>query len=207
VKIRGFRVEIGEVENALAKHPAVAESTVLARDDASGNKRLLGYALARPGIHVDGRALREHLQKCLPEYMVPSAIMVLERWPLTANGKLDRKALPEPERQADAADFVAPGTATEELLADIWRDVLNVQRIGAHDNFFELGGHSLLATQVISRVQEALQVELTMRQFFATPTVAGLAAHIEAALIGEIQAMTQTAPSAANANAFEPAKE
>jgi acyl-coenzyme A synthetase/AMP-(fatty) acid ligase/acyl carrier protein len=195
VKIRGFRVEIGEVESALAKHPAVAECTVLARSDASGHNRLLGYALPRPGATVEGRALREHLQKSLPEYMVPSAIMVLERWPLTANGKLDRRALPEPERPAGDADFVPPGTATEELLADVWRDVLQVERIGAHDNFFELGGHSLLATQVITRVQDALGIEVTMRQFFATPTVAGLAAHLEAALIDEIQAGNSSAPT------------
>jgi len=207
VKIRGFRVEIGEVESALAKHPAVAECTVLARDDGAGHNRLLGYAVPRPGASVDARALRELLQRSLPEYMVPSAITVLERWPLTANGKLDRKALPEPERQGGEQDYIAPGTQTEELVAEIWRDVLNVQRVGVHDNFFELGGHSLLATQVITRVHDALEVELTMRQFFATPTVAGLAVQLEAALIGEIQAMTDPAAQTSRAPSFVPAKE
>jgi acyl carrier protein len=120
--------------------------------------------------------------------MVPSAITVLDKFPLTANGKLDRRALPDPELGADASSYVAPRTTTEELLVDIWRDVLAVERVGVEDNFFELGGHSLLATQVIARLHDTLGVELTMREFFFAPTVAGMSRLIDAALIEQIKA-------------------
>jgi acyl carrier protein len=207
VKVRGYRIEMGEIEAALARHPEVAECAVIARPDSTGNNRLLAYAVLRAESEASPRTLREHLQRSLPDYMVPSAVTVLARWPLTPNGKLDRQVLPDPEGAATGADYVAPGTTTEELLADIWRDVLQIARIGVHDNFFELGGHSLLATQVISRVHDALEVELTLRQFFAAPTIAGLAAVIETALIREIQARPD--PDAANVrtNSFVPAKD
>jgi acyl carrier protein len=135
--------------------------------------------------------MRARLKARLPDYMVPAAIVTLEKFPLTPNGKVDRKALPRPEReeQADAA-LIAPRTATEELLAEIWTDVLGVSRLGMDDNFFELGGHSLLATRVLVRVQDAFGVELTMQQFFAAPTVAGLALTVEEALIKEIKTAT-----------------
>ncbi len=207
LKIRGYRIEIGEIEAALARHPAVAECTVIARQDASGNNRLLAYALPRSGSAIDARELRTHLQRCLPDYMVPSAVLVLEAWPLTSNGKLDRHALPDPDRRDAGSEYAAPQTTTEELLAEIWHDVLRVERIGIQDNFFELGGHSLLATQVISRVHDTLEVELTMRQFFAAPTIAGLAAVIEAALISEIQSMPLTDGSPAGSDSFVPAKD
>ncbi len=203
VKVRGFRIELGEVESALAQHPAVAECTVLARPDATGNNRLLAYAVPHQGRTAEVRELKAHLQQSLPDYMVPSAIMVLERWPLTTNGKLDRKALPDPERQESESEYVAPGTATEELVAELWRDVLGVKRVSVHDNFFELGGHSLLATQVIARVHDTLEVEISMRQFFAAPTVGGLAVAIDAALIRE---MKLSAPPSAT-DAFVPAEE
>jgi acyl carrier protein len=125
--------------------------------------------------------------------MVPSAITVLASWPLTTNGKLDRAALPEPGQGEAAADFTAPRTTTEEILAEIWRDVLQVPRVGAHDNFFELGGHSLLATQVIMRVHEALGTDVSLAQFFAAPTVARLASVVEQALIEEIKATSDSA--------------
>ena len=206
VKVRGFRIELGEVEAALAQHPAVAECTVIARPDTSGNNRLLAYAVPHQGQSADSRELRAHLQRALPEYMIPSAVTVLERWPLTTNGKLDRKALPDPERDASEADYVAPGTTTEELVAGIWRDVLDVKRVGVRDNFFELGGHSLLATQVIARVHDALEVELSMRQFFAAPTVAGLAMAVEAALIRDIKLADPDGAEPAT-DAFVPAEE
>ncbi|HVU32192.1 MAG TPA: amino acid adenylation domain-containing protein, partial [Opitutaceae bacterium] len=187
VKIRGFRIELGEVEATLGRHPLVAECAVIARSDGSGHNRLLAYAVPRAGQPVESRELREHLQRTLPDYMVPAAVTVLAHWPRTATGKLDRNALPDPELPG-AAEYAAPGTTTEELLVEIWREVLGIPRIGVHDNFFELGGHSLLAAQVIARVNGALEVELTIRQFFAAPTVAGLAVTIEAALIQEIKA-------------------
>jgi amino acid adenylation domain-containing protein len=188
VKVRGFRIEPGEIESALARHPAVRECVVLVRPDSAGNNRLLAYVLPAASGAAEARGLREHLHARLPEHMVPSAIMVLERWPLTENGKLDRRALPEPGRDAIAAEFEAPRNTTEEILAEIWRDVLTVPRVGVHDNFFELGGHSLLATQVLARVHDRIGTELTLQQFFATPTVAGLAPLVEAALIAQIQA-------------------
>ncbi|HVS52165.1 MAG TPA: amino acid adenylation domain-containing protein [Opitutaceae bacterium] len=191
VKVRGFRVEPGEVEAALAKCAAVRECVVLVRADAAGNNRLLGYVVPQAGAMPEGRELREQLQARLPEHLVPSAIMVLEQWPLTDNGKLDRAALPEPEGAVDDANFTAPRTTTEEILVEIWRDVLALERVGVHDNFFELGGHSLLASQAIARVHDRFGAELTLQQFFQTPTVAGLAPAIEEALIAQIKATAE----------------
>jgi amino acid adenylation domain-containing protein len=189
VKVRGFRVELGEIESTLTAHSTVAEAAVIARSDSAGHNRLLAYVVPRNGGAPEPRELRAHVQATLPEYMVPTAIVVLPKLPLTANGKLDRRALPDPETARADSDYVAPGTTTEELLAEIWRGVLDVKRVSIHDNFFELGGHSLLATQVIARVHDTLEVELSMRQFFAAPTVAGLATVIEATLIQEIKTM------------------
>ncbi|PTX92717.1 hybrid non-ribosomal peptide synthetase/type I polyketide synthase [Opitutus sp. ER46] len=186
LKVRGFRVELGEIEAVLAQHPAVAECVVVARQDAAGQPRLLAYAVADAGQVAEPRALREHLMTVLPEYMVPVAVQVLARWPLTANGKLDRNALPEPELVRADATLAAPRTTTEELLAEIWRGVLALDQVGVHDNFFERGGHSLLAAQVMARVRDAFEVELSLREFFAAPTIAGLAAVIESAMIREI---------------------
>jgi amino acid adenylation domain-containing protein len=206
VKIRGFRVELGEIEAALAEHSSVGECVVIARPDTSGTPRLLAYVVGAAGRTVEPRSVRESLQQRLPDYMVPSAIVALEKFPLTTNGKLDRGALPEPEFAVDQGRMAPPRTTTEELLVDIWREVLAVERLGIHDNFFELGGHSLLATQVIARVNDSLGVELSMRQFFAAPTVAGLAPSIEAALIEEIRATVEDDANPA-ADALVTAKE
>jgi amino acid adenylation domain-containing protein len=207
VKVRGFRIELGEIEAALAQHPQVAECTVIARPDAAGHNRLLAYALARAGRALEAKALREHLQTRLPDYMIPSAVTVLERWPRTTNGKLDRKALPDPDRDQAEGAYVAPSNTTEELLADIWREVLGVDRVGVHDNFFQLGGHSLLATQVIARINEALEIELSIRQFFAAPTIAALAAVTEAALITEIKTLGEAPAAESAGDAFVSAEE
>jgi acyl carrier protein len=128
---------------------------------------------------LEAEALRAHIRAGLPEYMVPAHFVTLEALPLTENGKVDRKALPAPERTA-GAQYVAPRTPTEEKLAAIWAEVLKVERVGIHDNFFELGGHSVLATQVVSRVRAAFSVELPLREFFAAPTTSGLAVRIDA---------------------------
>ncbi|HEX7240208.1 MAG TPA: amino acid adenylation domain-containing protein, partial [Longimicrobiaceae bacterium] len=169
VKVRGFRVELGEVEAALAGHPSVREAAVVARDGG-----LVGYVAGS----VTAGELREHLRASLPEYMVPSAYVVLERLPLTRNGKVDRRALPAPE--ASSGTIVAPRTPAEEVLAGIWAEVLSVERVGAEDDFFALGGHSLLATRVVSRVREAFGVELPLRALFEAPTVAALAERVGA---------------------------
>jgi acyl carrier protein len=186
--MRGFRVELGEVETALAQHPTVAECVVITRPDPAGGNRLLAYVVPPAGKTAESRTLREHLTARLPEYMVPAAITVLASFPLTANGKLDRRALPDPDFGPDAAAITAPRTMAEEILVDMWCDVLALKQVGIHDNFFELGGHSLLATQVIARVHESLATEITMGQFFSAPTIASLARIVEDALIDEIKA-------------------
>ncbi len=183
VKIRGFRIECGEVEAALLAHPAVAQAVVVAREEAPGERRLVAYLVAT-GEAPTASELRAHLRRSLPEFMVPQAFVPLAALPLTANGKVDRQALPAPGRARPEleADFVAPRTPAEELLAGIWATVLGVERVGVYDHFFELGGHSLLATQVVSRVRDAFGVELALRTLFATPTVVGLAEELKAAL-------------------------
>ncbi len=178
VKVRGFRIELGEIEAALMRHPAVKEAVVLARADRSGDKRLVAYVVPATTEAVTTRELRHHLLAELPEYMVPSAFVLMPALPLTPNRKVDRKALPAPEEAERAelgTDYVPPATPTERILADIWAQVLGVERIGAHDNFFELGGDSILSIQVVARANQA-GLRLTPRQLFQAPTVAGLAA-------------------------------
>jgi len=150
---------------------------VLAREDTPGDKRLVAYVSLRDAPPVSADELRRFVKERLPEYMVPSAVVVLPALPLTPNGKVDRRALPAPTgaRPELGDEFVAPRSPVEEALADLWRRVLGVERVGIHDNFFLLGGHSLLATQVVARVREVFAVELPLRSFFATPTLAGLA--------------------------------
>ncbi|HEX2094523.1 MAG TPA: non-ribosomal peptide synthase/polyketide synthase, partial [Longimicrobiaceae bacterium] len=182
VKIRGFRIEPGEVEAALLRHPGVRDAVVVARGDGAGEARLVGYAVAaEPGAAPSAGELRAHLQASLPEYMVPAALVVLPELPLTPNGKVDRRALPAPE-QAPGEAYEAPRTPTEEVLAGIWAQVLDVERVGRDAGFFALGGHSLLATRVVSRVREAFGAEVPLRVLFEAPTVAGLAERIDALL-------------------------
>jgi amino acid adenylation domain-containing protein len=177
LKVRGFRIEPGEIESALAEHEGVKEAIVVAREEMGGEKRVVAYIIAgqegRPSISE----LRSHLKERLPDYMIPSAFVYLEALPLTSHGKLDRRALPAPdaERPALADAFLAPRSVVEELLATIWSEVLGGVRVGVNDNFFELGGHSLLATQVMSRVREAFGVEVALRSLFEQPTVGELA--------------------------------
>ncbi|HEV2735720.1 MAG TPA: amino acid adenylation domain-containing protein, partial [Longimicrobiaceae bacterium] len=168
VKVRGFRVETGEGEAVLAGHPAVREAAVVARDDAAGVKRLVAYLVPDGALEPD--AVREHARAALPEYMVPSALVVLDALPLTRNGKLDRRALPAPAWETDGR-FVAPRTPDEEILAGIWAEVLGTERVGAHDDFFSLGGHSLAATRVLSRVAKTLGTEVQLRVLFEAPTL------------------------------------
>ncbi|HET7230087.1 MAG TPA: non-ribosomal peptide synthetase, partial [Longimicrobium sp.] len=170
VKIRGFRVEPGEVEAALRGHAGVRDCVVAAREDVPGHRRLVAYVVGA----TDTDELRAQLGAALPEHMVPSAIVALERLPLTPSGKVDRRALPAPGLPAQDR-YVAPRTRVEEVLADIWSQVLGVERVGVHDTFFDLGGHSLLATRIVSRVRATFGIELPLRAMFQSPTVAGLA--------------------------------
>jgi len=181
VKIRGFRIELEGIEAVLRGHPAVREAAVMAQEEPSGERRLVAYLVTdreRPATTDD---LRNYLQAKVPEYMVPTDFMTLDILPLMPNGKVDRHALPIPDRRPveTALPFVSSRSPTEELVVQIWSQILNVERIGIHDNFFHLGGHSLLATQVVSRLREAFQVDLPLRRIFELPTVAGLAESIE----------------------------
>jgi amino acid adenylation domain-containing protein len=178
VKVRGHRIEPGEVESALCGHPAVRDALVTVRDDAAGERRLVAYLVPAEG-GVDGDALRARLRRTLPEYMLPSAFVPLAAFPLTPTGKVDRRALPAPEAAARAA-HTAPRGATQEAVARIWAEVLGVERVGADEDFFALGGHSLLATRVVSRIRRAWGVELPLRALFEAPTVAGVAARVDA---------------------------
>ncbi|MFI2353037.1 amino acid adenylation domain-containing protein, partial [Streptomyces sp. NPDC019443] len=185
VKVRGFRIEPGEIESLLTAHTGVRSAVVEAVGDGP-ERRLLAYLVpADPGEGIPSPAeLRDLLQQNLPDFMVPAAFVELAALPLTPNGKLDRAALPRPDQLPLQDDFAAPAGATEELLADIWAQVLDVERVGANDNFFELGGHSLLATQVVSRIREAFAVETPLAALFDQPTVRQLAATLDESVTG-----------------------
>ena len=182
VKIRGFRIELGEIETVLSQHSTVKTAIVIAREDETEQKRLVAYIVPQAeGISnpqeqslLAVTELRQFLKAQLPEYMVPSAFVILESLPLTTNGKIDRRALPAPDFQSEE-QYVAPRNPIEEILAAIWVKVLKVEQVGIHDNFFELGGHSLLATQLISRIRKDFKVEMPLRELFVAPTVAELA--------------------------------
>jgi amino acid adenylation domain-containing protein len=192
VKVRGFRIELGEVEAALNSHPDVKEAVVAAHSDV-GDKRLVAYVVGREAEESAlTSALRRHLDERLPAYMMPARFVVLERMPLTPNGKIDRRALPSPAaaRPDLGHPFVAPSTPTEEALAHIWSRVLGLDRVGLHDNFFELGGNSLSATQLVSQVRKSFDVELPLRALFEHPTVAALALVFEDALVRQMDELT-----------------
>jgi amino acid adenylation domain-containing protein len=191
VKMRGFRIELGEIEASLREHGGIREAVVLAREDRAGEKRLVAYYACRESGGPGAGELRAHLAERLPDYMVPAAYVRLEWLPLTPNGKLDRQALPGPEAEAYAGrGYEAPQGEMEGELARIWAEVLKVERVGRHDNFFELGGHSLLAVRVITQLQRALSVEVTISDLFARPVLAHLAHGLEIAARAEVPSIT-----------------
>ncbi len=183
VKLRGYRIELGEIEAVLRSDADVKDAVVVARQDDAGDQRLVAYVVGQAAATADAdvAALRAHLRQNLPDYMVPSAFVALDRLPLTPSGKLDRKALPAsaPQQRAAMAAYVAPRTPGEEVLAGIWCELLALERVGVDDNFFELGGHSLLAMRVTARLREAFAIELPLRAVFEAPTVAELSKSIE----------------------------
>lgn len=179
VKVRGFRIELSEIEAVLRNHEAVQDTAVIVREDSPGDGRLIGYVILRPDARCEARELERYLKERLPEYMAPASFVFLDRLPLTPSGKVDRKALPVPERKSNLQDFVAARNQVEEVLAGMWADILGVERVSAERNLFELGAHSLLVTQVVSRIRKAFAVEPPLRAFFEYPTVAGMAKVIE----------------------------
>ena len=192
VKIRGFRIELGEIEAQLGRHPLVKQAVVVAREDVRHDKRLVAYLTLRDeeALAPDADSLRAHLKQALPDYMLPSAFVVLVALPLTANGKLDRRALPAPDEGGlRAAAYEAPQGETEQALAAVWADTLQAERVGRHDSFFELGGHSLLAMQMVTRVQHALGRSVALRALFESPRLLDFAQRVEAAEFGELGAI------------------
>ncbi|HLJ26306.1 MAG TPA: amino acid adenylation domain-containing protein [Candidatus Angelobacter sp.] len=183
VKLRGYRIELGEIESALESHPNVAQSVVLAREDQSGSKRLIAYLIKRTGAEsAKASELEEYLKVRVPEYMVPVAFVELEKWPLSHNGKIDRKSLPQPDVDTSEREYVTPRNPTEETLCRLWQEVLQRERVGIHDNFFKIGGHSLRAAQVAARMRESFKVEIPLRRMFESPTIAQLAQVIDQAV-------------------------
>ena len=201
VKIRGFRIELGEIEARLREEAGVGEVAVVVREDRAGEKRLVAYYTCAESSgqgereereEVGAEVLRAHLSARLPEYMVPAAYVQLQSLPLTANGKLDRRALPAPDTDAYAVrEYEAPEGETETKLAEIWAELLKVERVGRHDNFFDLGGHSLLAIQLLSRVRSRLSVELSIQTLFKAPNINCLGEVVEETLLDEVEQISE----------------
>jgi acyl carrier protein len=181
VKVRGYRIELGEIEAVLKEHSGVSEAVVIAREDMAADKRLVAYVVAAEAGAVGVAELRAHLQERLPEYMMPSAYVLLDELPLTANGKVDRRALPKYEaiHSRTEALLVLPRTKVERAIAAIWQGALGLEKVGIHDNFFELGGHSLLLIQVHIKLQEEFNNNVTLLNLFEYPTISSLAEHIK----------------------------
>jgi amino acid adenylation domain-containing protein/non-ribosomal peptide synthase protein (TIGR01720 family) len=182
IKIRGFRVELGEIEQRLLEHPDVGHAVVTAPAGASGTRRIVAYVVAEDGAEVDAGTLRSHVAALVPDYMVPSAFVFLDALPLNPNGKIDRAALPDPDatrREPRGAGEPEPSSATERVLASIWRELLDVPEVGRDDSFFELGGQSLLATRLVSRIRETWGVDARLRVVFDAPTLGALARAVE----------------------------
>jgi amino acid adenylation domain-containing protein len=193
IKIRGFRVELGEIEAVLGEHPAVQTSVVVAREDGTGDKRLVAYFVPNAGCSPTTSELRDFLGTKLPDYMVPTTFVRLETLPLTTNGKIDRGALPDPDLRSPElnASFLAPRTAVDQRLAEIVVTLLGLEHVGMEDNFFLLGGHSLLGAQVIARVRDSFGVDLTLHTLFEAPSLAALSREIEALVLANVEAMTE----------------
>ena len=184
VKIRGFRIEIGEIEAIIAKYPLIEDCIVNDCEDKTNQKRLVAYYIAKQKL--DSQQLREYLQPKLPDYMIPTAWVRLDDFPQTPNGKCDRKALPIPDFAEMSGEYIAPRNSVEKSLAEIWQEILNLERVGIGDNFFDLGGHSLLATQVVSKIRQRLAMELPLRYLFEHPTIAELASQLQSSTLAAV---------------------
>ena len=192
VKIRGYRVEPSEIATVFGQHAAVRTSIVLAREDEPGEKELVAYVVLSPGAKLNAGELRDHLRRRLPDYMVPSEFIAIESVPLTANGKIDRAALPSSNGSRHSEAYVGPRTAVEEELVKILAPLLKIERVGVNDNFFLLGGHSLLGTQLIARISETFGVDLTLLKLFDHPTVAEMSLEIEDLILARVESISES---------------
>ncbi|WP_434291980.1 condensation domain-containing protein, partial [Clostridium botulinum] len=179
VKIRGFRIELGEIENKLLQHENIKEAAVLVKENKDSEKYICAYVVSEKNL--EELDLKSHLKETLPEYMVPAYFVELEKMPLTANGKLNRRALPEPNLDANLVEYEAPRNKVEETLAKIWSEILGIEKIGINDNFFDLGGHSLKATILMSKIHKELSREVPLKELFKSPTIKDLSKYIESA--------------------------
>jgi amino acid adenylation domain-containing protein len=194
VKVRGYRIELGEIEAVMREHGGVEQAVVVVGEEGGGEKRLVGYVMGKEGVSLEGVELKSHVRRKLPEYMVPSAVVVVEEFPLNANGKVDRGALARMEalgRGGGEREYEGPRTAVEEMLCGIWEEVLKVERVGIRDNFFDLGGHSLLALRVIARVRKALGVEVEIGYLFEQPVLSDFVRGVESARQTQLPAITR----------------
>jgi acyl carrier protein len=196
VKLRGHRIDLGEVEFALRRHPSVRETIVALPKEEQGQKRLVAYLIGANGAVPSSEELLSFLKAKLPDYMIPEAFVVLDKFPMTPNGKVNRQALPVPGSATPAENSAPPRSPIEEKVAEIWREVMKRDQIGREDDFFELGGHSLMAMMVLSRVRKTFNTNLTMRDVFEAPTIAGLAA---------ILADEDSAPANGSSSRIDPA--
>ncbi|HTC92176.1 MAG TPA: phosphopantetheine-binding protein, partial [Terriglobales bacterium] len=180
VKVRGYRIELGEIESVLRQAEGIRECVVVAKEESGGEKRLVGYVKAEEGSRIDAAELKKAAKEKLPEYMVPAAIVEVEEYPLTPNGKIDRRALAarkDAQIETDEA-YLAPQTSVEQTIARIWEELLHVEKVGRNHNFFDLGGHSLLLAKVHSRLKREFSKEISMTEMFKYPTVSALAAYV-----------------------------
>jgi acyl-CoA synthetase (AMP-forming)/AMP-acid ligase II/acyl carrier protein len=175
VKIRGYRIELGEIESVLNRHPQLKQASVLAWEERPGERRLVAYVVPADGQEISGRDLHLYLVQKLPEYMVPTLFVPIEQLPLSPNGKVNRQKLPLPGAGWYAGEYLPPRDRTEQVLANIWEELLKLERVGVHDDFFDLGGHSLIATRMVSKIQREFGVTLPLQSIFEAPTIAGLA--------------------------------
>jgi len=180
IKLRGFRIELGEIETILEQQPSVHQAVVAAREEKPGDKRLVAYVVCRAGEITTASSLRAAIEAKLPEYMVPSSFVFLEHLPLTANGKIDRNALPAPNQQTDSIEpsQEQPRNEIERMIAQVWKETLGVERISLNDNFFDLGAHSLMVAEVHVQMQQILDRQISLVDLFQFPTVSSLANHL-----------------------------
>jgi len=181
VKVQGYRIELGEIETVLTQHVTVSDAVVMVREDVEGDKRIIAYVVPAQRATCTVEELFGFLKRKLPDYMLPSAVLLMESLPLTANGKVNRQALPAPgqTRRDLESELVLPRTQTERILSEIWAELLRVKDVSVYENFFTLGGHSLLATQLISRIRSAFRLELPLQAAFEHPTISAMSEEIE----------------------------